>query len=284
MVNVNGENENSYSKRLKRARELFKSENFEEASILFHQLIDDAKKEQIEELDLWVELGWSYFHLKRFESTIICLQQILKNQADYDKISQVYHLIGLSHVHLGRQKKAINAFELGLHNVDPGDSQKRYILFDIGQVHFQRGEYPICKKYFEEARTLFEYESDNEDLAKLYYSLGFTYYYLQDYSESYIIFEDMEKVADIENTKALSLYGQAFIMINFGNYEKLIELVSGITEYNPDFEDKETLAYFMCVSYKALQNRVKFDLFFSQLKKKYPEGKFSGFYEELGNW
>lgn len=284
-MSPNQENsDTSYKKRLERARELHENKNYEEASALYHQLIDEAKENMDDPLILWVELAWVYYYLKRFESTIICLNQVVAHADEYEKMVDIFRLIGYSHQHLGRPQKAIDAHVRALELVDESGPERKFLLFEIGQIHFQRGEYPIARKYLEEARELFEMESDNEGLAKIYYSLGFTYYYLGNYQDALILFEDMEAIAEDKKTKSLAFYGQIFVDLNFSNFENIIKKAQQIFTLDPDFEDKETIAYFLCISYKALQDRVNFDLFYSQLKENYSEGKYANQYNDLENW
>ena len=90
----------SYKKRLERARELSENKNYEEASALYHQLIDEAKENKDDPLILWVELAWIYYYLKRFESTIICLNQVVAHADEYEKMVEslsVEELLKQSH-------------------------------------------------------------------------------------------------------------------------------------------------------------------------------------------
>lgn len=284
MVNTDPNDKNDFNSRLLRARSLFEKGDFEAASFIYHQLIDEANDKTIGIVELWVELAWAYYRLNRFESTIICLKQVIEKPRNYNKIFDVYRLKGLCHLHLGRLKIAADDFEKALELIEFSDPDRRFLLYDLGQVYFQRGEYPLAKEIFAEAKTLFEYENNNEELAKIHYSLGFCHYYLDDYRSALTEFEDMFAIADEKPTRALALYGQSFIMLNFSSFEKLIQLVNEIPALDPEFQDKETLAYFLCRSYKALQDRVKFDLFYRELKKNYPEGKYASYYADLENW
>jgi tetratricopeptide (TPR) repeat protein len=274
----------SFSKRLIRARELYRTGDWNAAATLYHQLIDEAPKYHMSSYELWGELAWSYYHLKRYESTLICLKQVTEKSPDYPKMADVYRLSAQCQAFLGRTKLALESWQKALKIIPDGDPLKKEVEFEIAQVHFQRGEFSIAKKYFDELSDYFKYETDDAKAANYLYQFGFTEYYLRNYVNAEKYFEEMFHLAKDDAAKALALYGKAFIQFNDSRYEALIGTVEEILGLNPEFQDKESLAYFMCVSYKSLNDRIKFDMFFNELKKNYPEGRYSEYYDDLQKW
>ena len=210
---------NSFAQRLKRARELYRSEEWNSAATLYHQLIDEAPKYHMDPYELWVELAWTYYHLKRFESAIICLKQVAEKSENYVKIHDVYRLLGRCHAHVGRTKLAIEAWKKALEHLPTEDPKRKEIEYELGGIYFQRGEFPIAKKYFEELNDYFKYESNEELVANYYYQFGFTEYYLRNYVNAEKYFEEMYHIAPSDKYKALALYGKAFVQFNDHRYD-----------------------------------------------------------------
>ena len=284
MSGSNGNTKEAFLNRLNKAKDLYQKEEWEAAAILYHQLIDESPANDFSPFELWVELAWVYDHLGRYESTIICLKQVIEKNPQYHGISDVFRLTAQSQRKLGRSKKAIENLLASLDHLE-SDSEKSFeIQYEIAQVHFERGEYSSAKEYFAAIQEHFEYGDNDTLLANFYYTYAFSEFYLQNFVEAERLFEDMWRIAPTDQLKTLALYGKSFIFFNDNRHEALIEIVEQIFKLDPEFSDKETMAYFLCVSYKAINDRAKFEMFFQQLKQNYPEGKYAEHYDGLEQW
>jgi tetratricopeptide (TPR) repeat protein len=270
--------------RLKRARELYQQEHYSEAAVLYHQLIDAAGNAPAQVKELWVELAWAYFHIQRFESTLICLKQVWQDAGDYPHLDDVYLLAARCHNLLNRTQRALDVLQRGLEVSQVASVKQAEILTELGQTYFQRGEYPLAVKPLQQAQEIYQYSDDDEALARVEYALGFTHYYLQQYTQADEHFNALMALTDEREVQALGIYGKAFIEHNFGQHEAVIKSIEKVLTLHPDFNDRESLAYLMCRSYKGLQDHVHFDMFFRELKENYPQGRYQQYYEELENW
>jgi tetratricopeptide (TPR) repeat protein len=275
--------QNNFVEYLQKARTHFAEKNFEQAAILFHHLIDAAPNYGFPVAELWVELSWSYFHMQRYESVVVCLSQLEKNNLEYAVMEDVHYLLGVSHMHLGRTRLSMTAFQSGLNLIDASHPKYPLFYFQLGQLAFTRGEYSIAEKHLNTARDFID-ETDTNALESVHYLLGFALYYLKKYDEAEMLFDDLINLTEKPENRALGFYGKSFVCYQNENYEPLVELITNVYDNAPEFADKETMAFFLCLGYKAKNDAVNFNLFFEKLLADYPEGRYADEYEKLRAW
>ena len=98
-------------------------------------------------------------------------------------------------------------------------------------------------------------------------------------AESY--FTDFLQNTVDEEDKSPGLFGMAHIYFKQKNFSELIKAAEKILSIDRDFFDKETLAYFLCISYLETEKWSDSRRFLEQLKKRNPHGRYSRDYKRI---
>ena len=229
---------------------------------------------------VWMEIGWAFYALNNFKKTIEFLEKSLNApQLVPRQIVDCMRIIGFSYQQLGNTQKAIAYLQDALlQNVDKIDL--RHIYFELGKILFGLNTPGKAKPYLEKAQELFG--SDEGDyLQTTKYYLGFIAFLEGDHSTADKIFKSYIKNAPGKKHQAPGYFGIAHIHLKNEAYEKLIETCQKIIDLDKDFDDKETLAFFLSKGYMELKMWKQLEIFLPQLIESYPKGRYQSAYPQF---
>lgn len=224
-----------------------------------------------------IELGWSYYSIKDFRNAIASLQKAhdsssITAQQRFDCL----RLIGFSYQSIGETEKALDFLDQA-QNMDIPEPDKKYIYFEIGKLRFLQGALIQSKVYLHKALNLFDWGQEEYYRALLYY-LGFVAFYEKQFDRAEQHFSEIARKATKNNGKAAGYFGIAHLLYENGDYEQLANTCKRILEFDADFYDKETIAFFMTKSYLELGRDEEFRIFFDELLRQYPDGRYRSYY------
>jgi len=185
-------------------------------------------------------------------------------------------IIGFSYQTLGKTKKALDSLEKALKQ-EIAESEKKYVYFEIGKIHFLRGAIKKSKNYLEKALPFFDWKEEAYRQALTYY-LGFVAYYEKRFDKAKKLFSEIIEKATDNKSKASGYFGLAHLLYENKNYQELNTICFKIMELEKNFYDRETLAFFLSKSFMELKRYDEFTMFFNELRNNYPTGRYQSHY------
>lgn len=277
MKNAMNPTEKQILEKLHQAREAYMRQQYHKATALYKwveaQIQDDRANLPI----IQIELGWSYYNAGDFKKAIHYLEEAQKSstltaQQRFDCL----RLIGFSYQALGKTEQALDFLERAL-SMDTAESDKKYIYFEIGKMRFLQGALIKSKTYLEKAVGFFDWQEEKYYQSILYY-LGFVAFYEKQLDRAKQHFSEIIEKASENEGKATGYFGMAHILYECNNYRELTDTCHRILELDQNFYDRETLAFFLSKSNLELKRYDEFAIFYNQLRKKYPEGRYRDYY------
>lgn len=266
--------------KLKEARNLYLQENFSEAINIYRELCDLLKDDSQNLPVVQIELGWSYYQNQEYQSAIEQLQRAVNSQFLTPKQQfDCLRLIGFSHEMLKDHPRARSFLEDAL-SVDIPEKEKRHAYFELGKVLFTMGEIIEAEHYFSMAEPLFNDTEKNYKLS-IGYFLGFTSLLQKNFRDARERFDAIIRQGDDIKDQVSGYFGLAHIHYYKKDYQALLDLCEKILRLDSNFFDKETLGYFMCFAYMHLRKWEELEMFFSELEKNYPAGRYASEYPKF---
>ena len=269
--------EQTILEKLRQAREAYSSQEYDKAIEMYRWVSDQIKDDKTNLPIIYVELGWSYYNANDFKNCILYLKKALSGdtltvQQRFDCLK----LIGFSYKSSGDISNSLQYLGRAVDEEIP-ESQKRYAYFEIGKIHFTSGAIHKSKPYLKKAEAYFTWNESMYFQAISYY-LGFVAYYEKQYQLAQRYFSKIiEKIAN-DKGKAAGYFGLAHLFYVEKNYAKLIEVCRKILKLDNDFYDKETIEFFLSKSFLELGQNSDFIKHFSNLRNKYPKGRYQSHY------
>lgn len=258
------------------AHDLFMEEKFSEAEekyriLLYERMIDGEDRILVE-----LEYSWLLYKQKRIDEALAILLKLkdnpgLKKQHQFD----TFRLIGFSYAIKGDRVNAIQYLQEAL-NAEIPENEKRFIYYELGRLHFLQGEYSDALQHFSRAIRFFS--DDDEYYYAIRYYLGFLYLFQDNVEDAFEEFSFLIENAPQEDKVIGGMYGMAQVFMKQANYENVIKTCKDILNINPNFEDKETIAYMLVRSYYELQDWDNFALFYREMKSQYPNSMYREIY------
>jgi tetratricopeptide (TPR) repeat protein len=227
-----------------------------------------------------IEIAWAYYHLQQYDKVIAYLERALESKVlTFHQIYDALRLIGICYNLMGENAKAIAYLEDAVIQPIP-DKDRRYAMFELGKMYYANNDIKKSQPYFASALPLFDKdEAEYQQTCKYY--LGMIAFFDDDLATAEAYFTDfLQNAVDAED-KSPGLFGMAHIYFKQKDFSKLVEVAEKILSSDRDFFDKETLAYFLCVSYLETGKWADSRRFLEQLKKRNPRGRYARDYKRI---
>ncbi|NOX36064.1 MAG: tetratricopeptide repeat protein [Calditrichaeota bacterium] len=260
-------------RRLQKARHAYLNRDYQKALQEYHWVAEQIQDDPDNLPIIWIEIGWSYYYNKDYPKSI----EYLKRAVDSGKLQeqQIYdclRLIGFAYGSLQQFKEALDYLNRA-REFSVSESDKRYIYFELGKIYFLQGNIKEAEPHLQKAWELFRIEERDYKLALAYY-LGFVHFFKRDFNEARKCFNQIIQMGETDRERAPGYFGLAHLAYEEKEYPLLIDLCEKIVQLDPDFYDKETLAYFLCTGFMHLKMWDELDDFFQEMKANYPNGRY----------
>jgi len=269
-------------KMVRKARNLFQQKNFEDA-IKIYQAAEKKLEPDSNQLHLiQIEMGWCFYSAGKYENAVICLQNALSYPGlILQQQFNCLRLIGFSLAAQNLTQEALPYLQKAI-QLPLSDFDKRFTIYQLGKLFFLRGEWQKAKPLVEKAFRQFN-AAETEYLNTCRYYLGFIAYFEKNDAEAENHFRALIHPDLDAKTRATGYFGLTHILYEKRQFSVLIDTCEKIVALQPEFYDKETLAFFLCRSYMELKMWNELENFFNRLKDVYPQGRYAisyPFFEE----
>lgn len=260
-----------YSDSLKKAREHLQKKQYKNARMMYFQAYNSTDSQQDRAI-LWAELSWVYYYEKDYEKAIEAAENVMTFDPDYKAMEDLNRLLGYSYLAINNLVLAEKYLADALQG-DSANDKQHYVRFELGKLHFVRGQYDQAYPYFRDVQEFFEKQDPEYFLTVLFY-LGFIHYYLEADEQSRRHFEQILAAEPSDQRKAGALFGLAFLEFRAKNYLNVISLCEKILVLDEMFFDRESLGFLTAASYFYLGRKDIFKEYYEKMKTAYPEGRY----------
>lgn len=259
------------------ARNAYLEKDFGKSVELYRWVEGQIQDDPVNLPIIWIELGWSYYNLRDFKNSIWYLEKsltsdLLTARQQFDCL----RLIGFSHGALKDGKNALQFLTEALKKDIP-EAEKKYVNFEVGKIYFLTGAFKNSRIYFEIADKFFDWKEANYCQSIRYYQ-GFLAFYEKQYEYAERSFSEIIENAQGGEGRATGYFGMAHLSYQKENYKELIVICEKIMKLDKNFYDGETVAFFLCRAFTELNRLKDLTLFYSELKDKYPNGRYQSYY------
>lgn len=266
--------------RLHGAQEAFLEKDYR-TSLSQYKWLENHLQDEPENLPfIWIEIGWNHYFLKDFRNAIFYLRKALDSrQINSRQIFDCLRLLGYCYEYTGNPDRALAYLQDALQQ-SVEDPIKRHVHFEIGKIFFAQNNALAAKPYLEKAYKFFD-DDEASYCQTIRYYLGFIAYIESQPLKAKAFFNEMIENSIDPGGKAPGFFGLAHLAYEAKQYQEVLEACLQIVDFDPDFYDKETLAFFLCRSYMELKKWKELEVFLPQLLENYPDGKYKSAYPTL---
>ena len=265
------QNDPKYSDSLKKAREHLKNKQYKNARMMYFQAYNSTENQRDRAL-LWAELSWVYYYEKDYEKAIEAAENVMTFDSEYQAVEDLNRLLGYSYLAINNLILAEKYLSDSLQRDSTSDKQQ-YVRFELGKLHFVRGQYDQAYPYFMAVIDFFD-KKDREYFLTVLFYLGFINYYLEADEQARRHFEQILASEPSDQRKAGALFGLAFLEFRAKNYLNVISLCEKILVLDEKFFDRESLGFLTAASYFYLGRKDIFREYYEKMKTAYPEGRY----------
>jgi tetratricopeptide (TPR) repeat protein len=263
--------------KIERARNAYLKNDYAKSVELYKWVEGQIQDDPINLPIIWIELGWSYYNLRDFKNSILYLEKSLtSSQLTVRQQFDCLRLIGFSHGALKDSKNSLRFLKEALKKDIP-ETEKKYVNFEVGKIHFLTGALQKSETYFESAARFFTWEEADYFQSIRYYQ-GLLAFYKKEYEYAERAFAEIVENARSKENKATGYFGMAHLLYQKQNYGELLVLCEKIMELDKNFYDGETVAFFLCKSFMELNRLKELTIFYNELKNRYPNGRYHSYY------
>jgi tetratricopeptide (TPR) repeat protein len=261
-----------------KAREYFAGKQYKNAKLMYFQAQNHVKDSATRAI-IWAELSWVYYYEKDYEKAIEAAENVLIHDASYQALDDLYRVQGYAYLGLNNYVLAEKLLSLSLEKDSKAEKQQ-YAKYELGKLHFIRGNYDLAYPYFRDILKFFD-ESKQEYALSILFYLGFIHYYLGNIKKSHDNFERILKSNPSDTRKASAYFGLSFLEFQDKNFLNVITLCEKIMTLDVEFFDRESVAFLTAASYYYLGRKDIFYEYYHQLVKTYPKGRYKEELEKL---
>lgn len=265
------ENKIIFQESLKKAREHFEKKQYKNARLMYFQAMNQVEA-QIDKAIIWAEISWVYYYEKDFDKAIEAAENVLINDSDYKALDDLYRVQGYSYISIGNTTLAERFLQLSIDN-NSTDEKQQYVKYELGKLHFIRGNYDLAHPFFDAIREFFE-TSNNEYKHTIWFYLGFIYYYLNNFEKSHGLFSQILADNPSPKRQASAKFGLSFLEFHKKNFLSAITLCEEIISLDENFFDKESVGFLTAASYFYLGRKDIFNEYLKKMKETYPNGRY----------
>ena len=232
--------------RLKQAQEAFLSGEYRQA-LEHYRWVEANLGEDRDALPLiWMEMGWCHYFLQNYTAAIERFSRVLerRERLTEQQIFDALRLVGFSHKSTGNPDRAIAFLQDAVARPIP-DAEKRHAWFELGRLFFTQDLAAEAGPYLEQALANFaEEEGDYRQSARYY--LGFVRLLSGDHRAAEDLFEAILGEAPNATEQAPGHFGLAHLRYADRDYRSVVAQCREVMSADPDFFDRETVAFFLC--------------------------------------
>ena len=262
----------TFDETIQQARDLFEKEKYSEASEVYLSALK-TNPAQRQKAVIWAELSWLFYQQKQYDRCVEACENTLELDADYEAKEDLFRLMGFRYSSLSRMNEAIEYLEKSL-KIDSSSQKQQMAVFELLKIHFRLQNYKESEKWINEVESYF-YQNEKDYWLTLLFFKGFVKYYTNQVEESERIFEELLENSQDDPRRATGLFGLAFINFHRKNYLNTINLCETVAKHDPAFFDMESVGFLTAASFKYLGRDDIFEKYYLELKKKYPNGRYS---------
>ena len=266
------------TKNLETARDLFEKGEYGKAETHYMQIKKKAVLPEDRAI-IWAELSWLYYNQKMYEKAIEAADNVILNDENYQSKERLLRVQGYAYLGLNKIAMASQYLELSLEqNAELPEQQ--FVKFELGKLYFKNNEYDKALPFLEEIEKYFENENKEYYFSILFF-LGFSYYYLENLSNAKKRFDTIIKNNPSQQRYISALFGLAYVEYQNKNYLEVITICEKIIFLDENFFDKESVGFLTAASYLHLGREDIFTIYFDQMSKTYPSGRYVNELKEL---
>lgn len=265
---------------LAKAREFFEHGDYAKAETLYMQ----SKKTAVLPEDkaiIWAELSWLYYSRKMFEKAVEAADNVMLHDDNYKSKEKLFRVQGYSYLGLSKNNMAAQYLELSIEQNSELPEQQ-YVKYELGKLYFKNNDYDKALPFLEEIEQFF-YNKNQEYYFSVLFFLGFSYYYLENFSKAKICFDKIVSANPTKQRYTSALFGLAYVEYQNKNYLEVISLCEKIIAMEENFFDKESVGFLTTASYLHLGREDIFNAYLDQMLKTYPSGRYINELKELQN-
>ena len=266
------------NKNLETARELFEKNEYEKAALLYLQ-IEQKTDSSEDKAIIWAELSWLYYNQKKFEKSIEAADLVILNDENYKAKERLFRVQGYAYLGLNKLDMAAQYLELSIEQNSELPEQQ-FVKFELGKLFFKKSEYDKALPFLEEIEYYFKAENQEYYYSVLFF-LGFSYYYLENLSNAKKCFDTIIKANPSKERYVSAIFGMAYVEYQNKNFLEVITLCEKIITLDENFFDKESVGFLTAASYLHLGREDIFKIYFDQMTKTYPSGRYIKELKEL---
>ncbi len=263
---------------LKTARELFEKGEYGKAETLYMQIKKKATLSENRAI-IWAELSWLYYNRKMYEKSIEAADNVILNNENYEVKERLFRVQGYAYLGLSKTAMAAQYLELSLEQNSELPEQQ-FVKFELGKLYFKNNEYDKALPFLEESEKYFEKENQEYYFSILFF-LGFSYYYLENLPKAKNRFDTIIKANPSQQRYVSAMFGLAYVEYQNKNFLEVITLCEKIISLDDNFFDKESVGFLTAASYLHLGREDIFTVYFDQMSKTYPFGRYINELKEL---
>jgi len=266
------------NKNLETARELFDKKEYVKAESLYLQ-IEQKTENSKDKAIILAELSWVYYNLKKYDKSIESADKVLSNDENYKAKERLFRIQGYAYLGLNKLDIAAQYLELSLEQ-NSEIPEQQYVKFELGKLYFKTGAYDKALPFLEEIEKYFIGENQEYYYSILFF-LGFTYYYLENLSNAKKCFDTIIKANPSKERYISAIFGMAYVEYQNRNFLDVITFCEKIITLDENFFDKESVGFLTAASYLHLGREDIFKIYFDQMTKTYPSGRYIKELKEL---
>jgi tetratricopeptide (TPR) repeat protein len=266
------------AKNVDTARKLFDKGDYGKAETLYMQIKKKAVLPEDKAI-IWAELSWLYYNRKMYEKSIEAADNVFLNNENYEAKERLFRVQGYAYLGLSKSAMAAQYLELSLEQNSELPEQQ-FVRFELGKLYFKSNEYDKALPLLEEIEKYFENENKEYYFSILFF-LGFSYYYLESLTKAKKRFDKIIKANPSQQRYVSALFGLAYVEYQNKNFLEVITLCEKIISLDENFFDKESVGFLTAASYLHLGREDIFTVYFNQMSKTYPSGRYINELKEL---
>lgn len=270
---------NNYIEKLDHATSLISEKKFDEALIMYKEILDLKPDEPIL-YECLANIGFLYYNNQQYDDAILTMTEaVLLPFTDYH--GPLYKLLAVIYKLKAELEIASEYFLESLNYFDDNEFEAAISKYELAKILLELNDLDLAYRYFKELESTFK-ENHSQYYLSVIYFLGMCSFMKEEIelAESYfnvlLLSKDSKKDELVHGN-----YGMLHVANYHKNADEIFNYASKILELDSSFYDRETLTY-MTVKAYDYQNREQ--EYFAALKlfiKDYPNGKYKDEYKSL---
>lgn len=266
------DNWSQLSSLIDRARQYYKDQRYEAAIGLYHQILAFDELDYKQRANVLAELGYCYYYVGDFDSSVRTLRAVLELDQDYEPRSSVFRILGASYFALEDYSRSLQYREKALACcVDP--KERKLLIYELGRSHLFTGNGEKARAYLTQ---FLEYigESESDEKMDTMYNLGFAYIQLKKRKQAEKSFRYLIDHHRNAEDLARGYYGLTELACRMHKFDKVKDLAEKTLDILPDFSERETLLFYRILAYLKIGERGKASALTRDFLSEFPQSRY----------